>query len=136
MDTLSPTSPYASKAGAQFTSSPSQQTPPNAGDYSQSPYYAVRQQTQQLPPIASYTTTHDGYPSSAVAALDGAYNDSKAPRRPNPPTMKTVPEFKKIKSPNELQPKNTRQPRFRRANPEGGFISVSFFLITSPLLSL
>ncbi|KAH8122236.1 dual specificity protein kinase YAK1 [Trichoderma asperellum] len=123
MDTLSPTSPYASSK-PQFTSSPSQQTPPNAGDYSQSPYYVGRGQgPPQLPPIASYTTTLDGYPSSAVAALDGAFSDSKAPRRQNPPVMRAVPEFKKIKSPNELQPKNTRQPRFRRANPEGGFIS-------------
>lgn len=126
MDTLSPTSPYASSK-PHFTSSPSQHTPPNAGDYSQSSYYATRGQgPPQLPPIAPYTTL-DGYPSSAVAALDGAFNDAKAPRRQNPPAMRTVPEFKKIKSPNELQPKNTRQPRFRRANPEGGFISVSFF---------
>lgn len=137
MDTLSPTSPYASSK-PQFTSSPSQQTPPNAGDYSQSPYYVGRGQgPPQLPPIASYTTTLDGYPSSAVAALDGAFSDSKAPRRQNPPAMRAVPEFKKIKSPNELQPKNTRQPRFRRANPEGGFISVSFFFFilasSSPL---
>lgn len=116
MDTLSPTSPYQ-KA---YTSSPSQQTPPNA-DYSSSPYFVGRQ--PQLPPISSYS--HDGYPSSAVATLDGSFSDNKAPRRQNPPMMKTVPEFKKIKSPAELQPKNTRQPRFRRANPEGGFISVS-----------
>lgn len=133
MDTLSPTSPYTSSK-PQFTSSPSQQTPPNAGDYSQSPYYVSRssQGPPQLPPIASYTTILDGYPSSAVAALDGAFSDSKAPRRQNPPAMRTVPEFKKIKSPSELQPKTTRQPRFRRANPEGGFISVSVF----PLFSL
>lgn len=135
MDTLSPTSPYASSK-PHFTSSPSQHTPPNAGDYSQSPYYAARGQgPPQLPPIASYTTL-DGYPSSAVAALDGAFNDAKAPRRQNPPAMRTVPEFKKIKSPNELQPKNTRQPRFRRANPEGGFISVSIFFALPSLYEL
>lgn len=36
-----------------------------------------------------------------------------------------VPKFQKIKSVQELQPRVHVQPAYRRANPEGGFISVS-----------
>jgi dual specificity protein kinase YAK1 len=36
----------------------------------------------------------------------------------------SVPKFQKIKSVQELQPRINSQPPFRRANPEGGFISV------------
>jgi dual specificity protein kinase YAK1 len=35
-----------------------------------------------------------------------------------------VPKFQKLKSVQELQPRINAQPPFRRANPEGGFISV------------
>lgn len=35
-----------------------------------------------------------------------------------------VPKIQKIKSVQELQPQINSQPPFRRANPEGGFISV------------
>lgn len=35
-----------------------------------------------------------------------------------------VPKFTKVKQPQNLQPKINTQPPFRRANPEGGFISV------------
>jgi dual specificity protein kinase YAK1 len=124
METLSPTSPYASK-GSQFANPSSQrQSPSRQPDYSGSPYYPGRQHAQQLPPITPYASTNDGYPSSAVAALDTAYaNDPKSPMRPAPVVIKPVPEFKKIRALSELQPKNSRQPAFRRADPEGGFIS-------------
>lgn len=132
MDTLSPTSPYAPKS-SQFANPPSQtQSPGGQGDYPQSPYFAGRQGGQHLPPITPFTSSHDGYPSSAVANLDGSFaSDPKSPRRQNnPPVNKSVPEFKKVRAVADLQPKNSRQPPFRRANPEGGFISVS----VSPLL--
>jgi len=35
-----------------------------------------------------------------------------------------VPKFLKVKSAQDLQPRINSQPLFRRANPEGGFISV------------
>ncbi len=37
-----------------------------------------------------------------------------------------APEFKKLRSMGDLRPTVNTQPPFRRANPEGGFISVSF----------
>ncbi len=40
------------------------------------------------------------------------------------PGVGLVPKFQKIKSVQELQPRINSQPPFRRANPEGGFISV------------
>jgi hypothetical protein len=40
------------------------------------------------------------------------------------PGAGSIPKFQKIKSVQELQPRINSQPPFRRANPEGGFISV------------
>lgn len=128
MDTLSPTSPYAPKT-SQFAHPPSQmQSPGGQAEYAQSPYYGGRPSAgQHLPPIAPFAASNDGYPSATVANLDGAYpNGPKSPLRQNPPAPKTVPEFRKVRALTDLRPKNSRQPPFRRANPEGGFISVSF----------
>jgi hypothetical protein len=49
------------------------------------------------------------------------------------PMKGPVPEFKKIRAPTDLRPKVTSQPLFRRANPEGGFISVSNAIPCFPL---
>jgi dual specificity protein kinase YAK1 len=46
-------------------------------------------------------------------------------QQPQTPRSDSVPKFQKLKSVNELQPKINAQPAMRRANPEGGFISVS-----------
>jgi dual specificity protein kinase YAK1 len=40
------------------------------------------------------------------------------------PGAGSVPKFQNIKSVQEVQPRINSQPAFRRANPEGGFISV------------
>lgn len=48
----------------------------------------------------------------------------------HPPGKGPVPEFKKLRALSDLKPKVNAQPMFRRANPEGGFISVSLFLTT------
>jgi dual specificity protein kinase YAK1 len=40
-----------------------------------------------------------------------------------------VPKFQPVKDTAELRPKINSQPPFRRANPEGGFISVSSILV-------
>ncbi|OAA36962.1 protein kinase Yak1 [Beauveria brongniartii RCEF 3172] len=124
METLSPTSPYGAAKQSQFAGPPSQtQSPAGASEYPQSPYYAGRPQNAQLPPMSPYGPSGaDGYPSATVAHLDGTFN-SKSPQRPTVPTVKRVPEFRKLRAVSDLQPKNNRQPAFRRANPEGGFIS-------------
>ncbi|KAI0024660.1 protein kinase-like protein [Xylariomycetidae sp. FL0641] len=131
MEVLSPTSPYGSRASAhsQFSAPHSQRQSPSRADYpSTSPYYG--RQTSQLPPITPYANASDSYSSSAVTPLDGTYtNDPKSPRRTAQPQMtvpaekRPVPQFKKISAVSELRPKVNAQPPFRRANPEGGFIS-------------
>ncbi|RYP57657.1 hypothetical protein DL769_009349 [Monosporascus sp. CRB-8-3] len=130
MEVLSPTSPYGSKnqPQGQFSSPHNQRQSPTRGDYqAQSPYYG--RQTSQLPPITTYASASDAYPSSAVTPLDGTYsNDPKSPPRrafqpPQPAEKKPVPQFKKLANVADLRPKVNPQPPFRRANPEGGFIS-------------
>ncbi|GKT43710.1 dual specificity protein kinase YAK1 [Colletotrichum spaethianum] len=131
MEALSPTSPYAPKsAQGQFASPPGQrQSPTRQSDYMpQSPHYGGRQQPPQLPPIAPYGSAHDGYPSAVVANIDGAFAaDPKSPRRPIPQPMPRgpAPEFRQCRAPTDLRPKVNAQPPFRRANPEGGFISAN-----------
>jgi dual specificity protein kinase YAK1 len=122
METLSPTSQqYGSR-----------QSPTRPGNFSSpTSYYGSRQQNQQLPPITPYSSNNEGYPASATQQLNAVFgNDPKSPRRPvpqsqGPPGRGPVPEFTKIRSAADLQPKVNAQPAFRRANPEGGFISVS-----------
>lgn len=73
------------------------------------------------------------YPQSATAQLNAVYNrDGRSPRAPNPNAQQlppisrqAVPKFEKVTNTAELQPKINHQPPFRRAAPDGGFISVS-----------
>ena len=136
METLSPSSPYGAvppqgQYGSQ--SGPQLQSPTRPGNYSSpNSYYANRQQAQQLAPITPFASNNETYPSSATAQLNAVFgNDPKSPRRPapqsaqGPPGRGPVPEFSKVRSMADLQPKVNAQPAFRRANPEGGFISVS-----------
>lgn len=140
METLSPSSPYgASQQGQNQFGSPAgtqRQSPTRPGNFSSpSSYYANRQQPQQLPPITPYSSNNESYPNSATVQLNAVFgNDSKSPRRPGPqisqgpPGRGPVPEFSKVRSMADLHPKVNAQPAFRRANPEGGFISVIFSL--------
>jgi dual specificity protein kinase YAK1 len=132
METLSPSAPYAASpqmAQAQYTS---RQSPTKPGSYSSpNSYYGSRSQPQQLAPITPYASNSESYPPSATVQLNMLFgNDPTSPRRPTlqptqgPPGRGPVPEFTKIRSISELQPKINAQPAFRRANPEGGFISV------------
>lgn len=92
-----------------------------------------RPQAPTLPPLQSGDTgTEQYYPQSATVQLHSAFHDAK-PQRTLPPQNPVqqapmgrgpVPKFQKVKSIQELKPKVNAQPAFRRANPEGGFISV------------
>jgi dual specificity protein kinase YAK1 len=143
MEALSPSSPFTASPqnsqnpyGAQSASHRSSPTRPGAYS-SPNSYYANRPQTQQLPPITPFTSNNESYPNSATAQLNAVFgNDPKSPRR-GPPTSTPaaggrgpVPEFTKIKSISELRPNVNAQPAFRRANPEGGFISVSHLTVS------
>ena len=95
---------------------------------------ASRPHAPQLPPIQSNMSPETFYPQSATAQLNAVYNrEARSPRtstNPNPPQLPPiergpVPKFDKVANTADLQPKINAQPPFRRANPEGGFISVS-----------
>lgn len=91
-----------------------------------------------MSPYAS-SPGQDAYGSSIVANLDGHYGEPKPTRRPVPSLTVPrgpVPEFRKLRTPSDLRPKVNAQPAFRRANPEGGFISVRILPDTSYLRSL
>ncbi|GAB1210839.1 hypothetical protein APSETT445_009637 [Aspergillus pseudonomiae] len=70
------------------------------------------------------------YPPSAGSQLSAPFGqDGRSPRSASisggsqQPGRGPVPKFQKIKSVQELKPRVNAQPPFRRANPEGGFIS-------------
>lgn len=136
MEVMSPTSPYAKSTGGFSAPPVARQSPTRAADYHSppSPYYqGSRQPSQQLPPIGSYPGGHEPFSQSGVGSpMEGQWmNDPKSPRRPVPQSAGPlvhkgpVPEFRKVRAATDLRPKVNSQPVFRRANPEGGFISVS-----------
>lgn len=138
MEALAPNTPYSPRDPEQNqnTYTSARQSPTRPSTYSSpNSYYTSRPQPQQLPPITPYSSNSsslEAYPQSATAQLNALFgNDPKSPRRPapqvsqGPPGRGPVPEFTKVRSVSDLQPKINAQPAFRRANPEGGFISVS-----------
>ncbi|KAF2852764.1 kinase-like protein [Plenodomus tracheiphilus IPT5] len=146
---LSPTSPYpgtTQQGGQNYTSFTPQaqaqthsnrQSPTRTNPYISPPnsYYSPpssRPHAPQLPPIQSNMSPESFYPQSATAQLNAVYNrEARSPRtstNPNPPQLPPigrgpVPKFEKCTNTADLQPKINSQPPFRRANPEGGFIS-------------
>lgn len=96
-----------------------------------------RQPPLQLPPIhPNSDSTDQFYPTSATAQLNAVFGrETKSPRQMRPIHPGTadmprgpVPRFNKLDSVQDLQPRVNPQPAFRRANPEGGFISVSLLV--------
>lgn len=94
---------------------------------------ASRPHAPQLPPLQSTMSPESFYPQSATAQLNAVYNrEARSPRsaNPNPAQLPPigrgpVPKFEKCTNTAELEPKINAQPPFRRAAPDGGFISVS-----------
>ena len=92
-----------------------------------------------LPPIQPGDPGLESYyPSSATAQLNAVFGrEARSPgylqplRQGELPGMPRgpVPRFKKLDAGHILQPRINSQPAFRRANPEGGFISVSSHLL-------
>ncbi|EFW16013.1 protein kinase Yak1 [Coccidioides posadasii str. Silveira] len=96
-----------------------------------------RPQAPRLPPMQTTDISPEQYyPQSATLQLHTAFgqNSKTQPARPSHLNQSSsaletsarrgpVPRFQKIKSTQELKPKVNAQPAFRRANPEGGFIS-------------
>ena len=110
---------------------PYQASKPNGTD--NSALASSRQQPLHLPPIQVGELSPDQYyPSSATAQLNAVFGrEAKSPRHPRQPygmgqdaPRGSVPRFKKLATVKDLEPRVNPQPAFRRANPEGGFISV------------
>jgi dual specificity protein kinase YAK1 len=90
---------------------------------------SARYPNPYLPPIQSPNMDVDPYHSRSAGVLQSATDprEIRPPReaRQQVPGLGPVPRFQKVQSVQELQPRINVQPPFRRANPEGGFISVS-----------
>ena len=96
---------------------------------------ATSRQPPHLPPIQPGDSNYEQYyPNSATAHLNAVFGrEAKSPRNTRPlhaagtvdMPRGPVPKFKKLDSVQDLLPRINPQPAFRRANPEGGFISVS-----------
>ncbi|KAL4746376.1 hypothetical protein BDW72DRAFT_35959 [Aspergillus terricola var. indicus] len=140
MNVLSPTLPYNSspgKSGNTYafppTTHPSRQSPTRTPNYSSPPQPfqsppSAGSRPPRLPPLQPTDMSSDQFfgPSSGPQlsspfAQDGwSRTGSGAPQQPG---RGPVPKFQKIKSIQDLQPRINAQPAYRRANPEGGFIS-------------
>ncbi|KAK5125783.1 hypothetical protein LTR85_012059 [Meristemomyces frigidus] len=140
----SPTSPQMSGANQYATYTPQQSaraSPSRQSQYAsptqqQQRYYAsppssTRAHSSQLPPLQSNMSPGSSYfPQSATQQLNAVFGH-EAPRSPlgaqhqqlAPGEKGPVPQFSKVQPGSDLQPRVNQQPPFRRANPEGGFIS-------------
>lgn len=133
-----PSNNYASYTPQQSArGSPSRQNP-YASPTQQQRYYAsppssARAHTSQLPPLQSnMSPSASYYPQSATQQLNAMFgNDPTSPQSAkqqqqammSQEQQDAVPQFKKCHNTADLQPRINMQPPFRRANPEGGFIS-------------
>ncbi|KAI9853134.1 MAG: dual specificity protein kinase yak1 [Vezdaea acicularis] len=143
MDALSPTSPYTSNSQQPSQNSynytpqghSNRQSPTRSSGHHASPsnsYYSPSSSRAppQLPPIQASDASQDQFfPDSAAAHFNAVFGrEMKSPRTMQPPKQPQqgrgpVPRFQKLASTQDLNPKINAQPAFRRANPEGGFIS-------------
>lgn len=133
----SPQQPIHPAHGQYISQNSSARQSPTRNQYStpSQSYYSTptssRQQPLQLPPIQAGDPISDQYyPNSATAQLNAVFGrEVKSPRHarslqtPLDMSRGPVPRFKPLQRPDDLEPKMHTQPAFRRANPEGGFIS-------------
>ncbi len=143
----SPTTSYVSSTPSQMGShqfytpqqsarqSPSRHnpyaSPTQQGRYYASPPASARATASQLPPIQSNMSPTSYYPQSATRQLNAMFSDElqspttpqQQPQRQAERQQMGVPQFSKVQNVGDLEPRINTQPPFRRANPEGGFIS-------------
>lgn len=145
----SPTSPYLpgppqqQPGGNQYSSYTPQQSarqsphrqnpyasPTSSQRYYASPPSSARAHSSQLPPLQPTLSPTGYFPQSATQQLNavfgreaGSPGNQHPQYQPPPPSRGSVPQTTKCNNVAELQPRINAQPPFRRANPEGGFIS-------------
>lgn len=150
-----PTSPGMSQQGYGFpptASGQSRRSPARSADYASPPqgyqsppcrfHFVISSlimslmvssanRPPRLPPLQAGDLSPDQYyPPSTSFHMGSSFGPgTRSPRSGSLPSQVPgrgpVPKFQKIKSVQELQPRVHTQPAYRRANPEGGFISVS-----------
>ena len=146
MKTLSPSSPYTASPqqsnhtsyGSYAQNTSARQSPTRSHAFpptSSQAYYpsptSTRHQASHLSPLQPAESSPDQYyPQSATAHLNAVFGrETKSPHHLQPPNAGgpvprgPIPRFKRVKTVQELEPRINPQPAFRRANPEGGFIS-------------
>ncbi|CAG8150237.1 unnamed protein product [Penicillium salamii] len=131
-----PTSPGKSQGSYGFPSAPqsASRRSPSKPEYASPPQgfqSPPSNRAPRLPPLQSGDLSPDQYyPPSASLHMSPGFGGSRSPRSgslPSQPPLAAgrgpVPKFRKLQSVQELQPRTNVQPAYRRANPEGGFIS-------------
>ncbi|KAL5355936.1 kinase-like domain-containing protein [Aspergillus floccosus] len=132
-----PTSPGKSQPPYAFPPGPNQsrRSPTRAPNYASPPQQyqspPAGSRAPRLPPLQSTELGPDRYyPPSAGSQLNTPFApDARSPpsaavsSQPPQPGRGPIPKFQKIKSVQDLRPRINMQPPYRRANPEGGFIS-------------
>jgi len=127
---LSPTSPLNASQNHYNSYTPHAQTSHQSPTRSQNHYSSPtsRPQTSQLPTLQPIWSPDGTYhpPRSATQQLHAVFGrDPSSPLQPqmSPMPQGQVPKFTRCTNVADLRPKINAQPAFRRANPEGGFIS-------------
>ncbi|CZT15799.1 related to serine/threonine-protein kinase minibrain [Ramularia collo-cygni] len=124
----------ARQSPSRQSQSQSQFTSPTQQRYYASPPGSARAHTSQLPPLQSGLSPGSYYPQSATQQLNAVFGHDSEPQKQQQPaqqnhhhqmsgTPDSVPQFTKVNGINDLNSHINSQPPFRRANPEGGFIS-------------
>jgi dual specificity protein kinase YAK1 len=117
--------------------SPSRQnpyaSPTSSQRYYASPPSSARAHSSQLPPLQPTMSPQGYFPQSATQQLNavfgreaGSPGNQNHPHHQPPPAPGSrgiVPQMTKVHNVLDLKPQINAQPPFRRANPEGGFIS-------------
>lgn len=139
------TSARQSPTRASHLSTPSQSNYTSAGEFDvvtsdetisflYNVQVSARQGPLNLPPLQLSNASPDQYyPNSANSHLNAVFGrEARSPRTAGnvrtAPDRGPVPKFRKINPGRDLEPRVNPQPAFRRANPEGGFISVKWTL--------
>lgn len=107
---LKPLTFYPSLANIPLAIRAPRLPPLQSGDFSPDQYFPPSASSNMTPGLGGPRSPHSG---------------SMPPQSPLIPGRGPVPKFQKIHSVQELRPRMNVQPAYRRANPEGGFISVS-----------
>jgi dual specificity protein kinase YAK1 len=124
-------SSYTPQQSARLSPTRQQFASPTQQRYYASPPGSARAHTSQLPPLQAAASPNAYYPQSATQQLNAVFgHDQQEPQKQRDQQQRQgsgssdpVPQFSKVNGVADLASNINSQPPFRRANPEGGFIS-------------